>query len=517
MKKTSLLIALTLFLICFQGVFAFEEKSCGVYFTYAYCHNCESTDPVVLENWTRDYRDIVIIEYYFDDWMAENGLVLRDYSGKYSTRVSVPQLFISEENIPLGAILIPASLDELAGTNNPCLLLDGPTQFSELDFDALPGKPKIWANNRMIERVMETESDSLFLKTLLFSENPKAELENSGYPFKPINKKTVPIAFGSIEFENAIEIGGSWIFYINGDLTDLNENIVQPTPTSTQSIEKEKNSIELPFFGKINKDEISLPALTLMLGLIDGFNPCAFFMLTILLSTMMLARSRKRILVTGLVFIFFSALIYFISMTIWFEVIQHLLDVAIIAVIIGIIASIAGIINIKDYFFFKKGISLTLPTNQKERFMKKVKELSSSESLWGLALGTALLAATVNLYELLCTVGFPVIFVGILKLRGIIGIERFFYLALYCFVYILPLIAIVLIFAFTLGKMKFGVNWVKRLKLVSGLMIFFLGVTMLIDRNAIFRDILIPFYLILLAVIISMAIFTINKKISGNW
>jgi len=512
MKKTSLLVALALFLICFQGVFAFEEKSCGVYFTYAYCHNCESTDPLVLVNWTKEHNDIAIIEYYFDDWMAVNGLVLRDYSGKYSTRNSVPQLILSEENTPLGAILVPASLGELVGKNNPCLLLDGPTQFSELDFDALPGKPKIWANNRMIKRVMETESDSLFLKTLLFSENPKAELENSGYSFKSINKKTAPIAFGSIEFENAIEIENSWVFYLNEDLTDLNENIIQST-----SIAKENNSIELPFFGAINKEEISLPILTLMLGLVDGFNPCAFFMLTILLSAMMLARSRKRILVTGFVFIFFSALIYFISMTVWFEVIQHLLDVALIAITIGVIASIAGIINIKDYFYFKKGISLTLPTSQKERFMKKVKELSSSESLWGLALGTALLAATVNLYELLCTVGFPVIFVGILKLRGVIGIERFFYLALYCFVYILPLIAIVLIFAFTLGKMKFGVTWVKRLKLVSGMMILFLGITILIDRNAIFRDILIPFYLIALAIVVSLAIFAVKKHFFKKW
>lgn len=272
----------------------------------------------------------------------------------------------------------------------------------------------------------------------------------------------------------------------------------------------------MPFFGEIDSSQISLPVLTFMIGIADGFNPCAFFILTFLLSAMLLVQSRKRILVVGLIFIFFSALIYFLFMGAWLNVFLFVEEILFLTLIAGGIALIAGAINVKDYFFFQKGFSLTLPKSQKNRFMKKVNELIQTKSMLPLAIGTIILAVTVNLYELLCTVGFPMVYIRILTLRELPALEYYLYLAFYNLVYILPLLIIVLVFAITLGAKKFSVEWVKRLKLVSGLMISFLGIV-LIFMPELLENIFTSFEILALAVLVSIAVMGVRKALTSEW
>jgi len=188
-----------------------------------------------------------------------------------------------------------------------------------------------------------------------------------------------------------------------------------------------------------------------------------------------LAGARKKILLVGGVFIFFSALFYFLFMSVLLNVFQLGGKVAILTIIAGLIAVFAGLVNIKDYFYFQKGISLTLPKGHKERFLAKVKNLSLAKSTMALVSATAIIAATVNVYELLCTFGFPMVYTRILTLRELSSFKYYLYLIFYNLVYILPLGGIVLIFAVTLGRKTFSQLWVRRLKLVSGFMILFIN------------------------------------------
>ena len=264
------------------------------------------------------------------------------------------------------------------------------------------------------------------------------------------------------------------------------------------STEIDEEIIEIPLFGRVNAKEMSLPTLTGMIAAADAFNPCAFFILTFLLSAMLYAKSRKRILMVGGIFVFFSGLIYFLFMCAW-------LNVFLLAGEIMILTMIAGIINIKDFFFFKKGISLTLPTSQKLKFFERVKGLVQARSSIALAVGTVILAVTVNMYELLCTVGFPMVYTRVLTLHNLPTLQYYLYLIFYNIVYVIPLAVIVVIFAVTLGSRKFTERGVRNLKLVSGLMIFFLGL-MLLFKPSMLENILASFGVIVAAVVISGAI-----------
>ena len=224
-----------------------------------------------------------------------------------------------------------------------------------------------------------------------------------------------------------------------------------------------------------------MPILTFLIGLADGFNPCAFFVLTFLLAALIgLAGARKKILLVGSIFIFFSALFYFLFMSVLLNVFQLGGKITILTLIAGAIAVFAGIVNIKDYFFFQKGISLTLPKSHKEKFLARVKNLSLAKSTLALIGATAIIAATVNIYELLCTFGFPMVYTRILTLRELPPFKYYLYLIFYNLVYVIPLEIVVLIFAITLGRKTFSQLWVRRLKLISGFMILFLGLVLML-------------------------------------
>jgi len=386
----------------------------------------------------------------------------------------------------------------------------------------------IWANQRVLIKLNENEW--LFqwngkspprtigkekitqkeLKELLFTEDIFEKLKNRAFDIvKPQKVEFSGSAFPSsgfvpyAEFENAIKI-------------KVSENLIASKPEENQNPKEEINqkpeeeAINLPFIGKIETKKFSLPILTFLIALADGFNPCAFFVLTFLLAALIgLSGARRKILLVGGIFVFFSALFYFLFMSVLLNVFQLGGKITILTIIAGLIAIFAGIVNIKDYFYFQKGISLTLPKSHKEKFIQRVKNLSLAKSNLALILSTTIIAVTVNIYELLCTFGFPMVYTRILTLRNLPSFKYYLYLIFYNLVYVIPLLFIVLIFAFTLGRKTFSQTWVRRLKLVSGLMILFLGLILML-KPKLLESILTAFAVLLFAIIISAIIILID-------
>jgi len=504
-----MLIILFLFIILnLNGIIAQNEqnynKNVIVYFTSLNCPNCAITDPEVLGKWPKQYDDLVLIEYFFEKWTDENSILLGKYSEKYNSISAVPNLFLNETKNYLGRInVLKANENFDLLENNPALLLEKSVSFNELNLNELPNKPKIWTDNRVLIKTGNKEISSDFLKSLLFSENLDEILRDSDYVLTEVTPEPLLISEGEIIFENAINIENSWILEFN-DGTSFN----LPKTNIT-----EENFIKIPLIGEVDISKFSLLFITILIGLADGFNPCAFFILTFLLATMLYAVSstkeknekRKRLAIVGGVFIFFSALVYFLFMSLWLNIFLYAKEIVLLTFVAGGIAIFAGIINIKDYFYFKKGISLTLPKSQKNRFIKKVEKLTKVKSLWALLIGTIIIAFTVNFYELLCTVGFPMVYLGTLATKQISSISYYLYLLLYNFCYIIPLLIIVLIFIVTLGAREFNKRNVQRLKLISGFMILFFGL-ILIFKPEVLEKIVTPFISIIAAIFISLGI-----------
>lgn len=238
--------------------------------------------------------------------------------------------------------------------------------------------------------------------------------------------------------------------------------------------------VDLPFVGRLDAAKVSLPLLTVVLGGLDSFNPCAFFVLFFLLSLMIHARSRGRMLLIGITFVIFSGLIYFVFMAAWLNLFILTGQLAAITVAAGVVALVVAVINIKDYFFFAKGVSLSIPEQAKPKLFERMRNLLKAQSIISMLAGTAVLAIAANSYELLCTAGFPMVFTRALTLQKLPTASYYLYLALYNVIYVVPLLAIVVFFTITLGTRKLTEWQGRKLKLISGLMMFMLGAVLLV-------------------------------------
>jgi len=235
-------------------------------------------------------------------------------------------------------------------------------------------------------------------------------------------------------------------------------------------------TFEIPGIGSMDAQDMSLPLLTVVLGGLDGFNPCAFFVLFFLLSLLIHAKSRARMALIGGIFVFFSGLIYFIFMAAWLNFFLIVGNLELITTVAGIIALIVGIVNIKDFFWFKRGLSMSIPESAKPKLFTRMRGLIKATELPSMILGSAVLAIAANAYELLCTAGFPMVYARVLTLSELSGSEYYMYLALYNIVYVMPLSVIVIAFTWTLGARKLKQSEGESLKLLSGNMMTALGV-----------------------------------------
>ncbi len=328
--------------------------------------------------------------------------------------------------------------------------------------------------------------------------------QSTGVPVTFINTEV----FAGFDDRKAREIESRIQFCIRNKKT-----CIDPSEKTDRPVSPDKRQIiTVPLLGDIDASEISLPVMTVILGGLDSFNPCAFFVLFFLLSLLIHAKSRKRMFLIGGTFVFFSGFIYFVFMAAWLNLFLITGQLRTVTVIAGAVALTVALINIKDFFFFSKGVSLSIPEKAKPKLFERMRNLMKSTSVLSMMAGTVVLALAANAYELLCTAGFPMVFTRVLTLQKLSTAGYYLYLLLYNCIYVLPLASIVVIFTVTLGARKLSEWQGRRLKLLSGLMMFFLGLILLIDPallNNIFASVGL---LAAVLIIFSLTVF-ITKKI----
>jgi len=249
--------------------------------------------------------------------------------------------------------------------------------------------------------------------------------------------------------------------------------------TASPPVAPAATTLSLPWLGQIDPHRLSLPLLTVALASLDAFNPCAFFVLLFLLSLLVHARRRRRMLLIGGVFIITSGIVYFLFMAAWLNAFRLVGELHWVTGLAGALAVVIGALNVKDYFWFNQGPSLSIPATAKPDLFRRMRGLLSADSLPTLLFGTVTLALAANSYELLCTVGFPLVYTRTLTLNSLSSSGYYFYLALYNLIYIIPLLLILLVFIWTLGSRKLQETEGRVLKLGSGNMMWLLGLMLL--------------------------------------
>jgi glutaredoxin len=238
--------------------------------------------------------------------------------------------------------------------------------------------------------------------------------------------------------------------------------------------------IEIPWIGPLNVRDIGLPMFTVLIGLLDGFNPCAMWVLLFLLSLLVTLRDRVRMAAVAGTFVLISGVVYFAFMAAWLNVFLIIGFSRTIQVLLGCIALVIGTVHIKDFFAFGSGISLSIPESAKPGLYAKMRGVLNARSWAEILLGVATLALLVNAVELLCTAGLPALYTHVLTLQGLSGSEYYAYLVLYNLAYILDDGLMVAIAVLTLSRYKLQEREGRWLKLGGGAVMAALGLILLV-------------------------------------
>jgi hypothetical protein len=242
-----------------------------------------------------------------------------------------------------------------------------------------------------------------------------------------------------------------------------------------------EDAIDLPWLGRIQASTLGLPLFTIAVGLVDGFNPCAMWVLLFLLSVLVNLHSRWKILAVAGTFVVISAAAYFAFMAAWLNVFLWVGLLPWVRVTLALFAIAMGVIHVKDFFAFKQGVSLSIPESAKPGIYERVRRIVTAENIAGAVMGAAVLAVLVNMIELLCTAGLPALYTQILTAQQLPMLLNYSFLLLYIAAYMLDDTLMVGLVVVTLERHKMQETHGRWLKLVSGSVILLLGVVMLVQ------------------------------------
>jgi len=252
---------------------------------------------------------------------------------------------------------------------------------------------------------------------------------------------------------------------------------ISPEPEPSGAAPSEE--IELPYFGSVRLSDWGLPLFTVIIGLVDGFNPCAMWVLVFLLSVLVNVRDRVRIFAIAGTFVLISGLAYFAFMAAWLNLFLLLGVLRPMQIALGMLALVIGVINVKDFFAFKRGVSLSIPESAKPDIYDRVRRIVSARSLTVAVSASVVLAVIVNTVELLCTAGLPALYGEILTLQKLPWWQNYAYLGLYITAYMFDDALLLAGFLITLSHRKLQEREGRWLKLISGLVILLLGAVMI--------------------------------------
>ncbi len=265
------------------------------------------------------------------------------------------------------------------------------------------------------------------------------------------------------------------------DIVDGTVTIEQVLEAREAKKKYQNTTITVPLFGKVDLQNKSLFITTVIIGLVDGVNPCSLWVLTMLLAMVIHTDSRKKTLIIGLVYLFITAAIYALFILGVFSLLSYVRYMKWIQIGVAFITLVLGLINLKDYFFFKQGVSLTIDDEKKPGLYKKMRNvLKNTDNVWAMIGATIVLAAGVSLVEFSCTAAFPVIWSNILSSHGVTKLEFAMHLLLYMLLYQLDELIIFLAVVVTMKSKRMEEKHGQVLKLFSGCLMVALSIVMIV-------------------------------------
>lgn len=263
-----------------------------------------------------------------------------------------------------------------------------------------------------------------------------------------------------------------------------NDNNVNNDDKNDQK--EDKTIYDIPLIGKVDIKKVSVLLVSIVIGLVDGFNPCAMWVLLFLISTLLGMKDRKRMWIIGLTFLLTSALVYMVIMLGWLEIVVNITTSILIRNIIAVIAVIGGLINLRTFIKSKKTSGCTIiDDNKRTKVFEKIKSFTKEKSLFLALLGVITLAIGVNVVELACSAGLPLVFTQVLAVNNITGLNALMYVLVYIFFFLIDDLLIFIIAMTTLKLTGISNKYAKYSHLVGGILMVLIGLLLLIKPELI--------------------------------
>lgn len=328
----------------------------------------------------------------------------------------------------------------------------------------------------------------------------------NGVPFTVIGKKTI---VGYADGVTDEQIKDAINYYLNNDYRDYageitgkvkkNEVKEDTTKDESKAEDKKENKIEkaddtkdsdqtdenvtVPVLGKINAKKVSLPILAVVLGFVDGFNPCAMWILIFLITMLFNMKDRKKMWILGLTFILTSGIVYLMFMLAWLNLATFISKIAFIRLLIAVIALVVGLINVYKYIdALKKKDEGCDVVDKKDRkkIMEKIISITHEKKFIIALLGIMVLAASVNIIELMCSIGIPLLFTQILAMNNLSTFSYMIYMFIYIFFFLIDDIVIFVISMVTLKVTGLSTKYTKYSHLIGGIIMLIIGLLLII-------------------------------------
>ena len=348
-------------------------------------------------------------------------------------------------------------------------------------------------------KVKSYEVSKSFSNSVLFSDIGKyLDADTRGVPFTVIGSNHYA-GFGSaettgkvfIELIESVESGEDYDilekFFKEREGENVEESVKDDDSGNDEkdnNDQKEPNLIpdelNLPLVGNINPKTLSLPVLTVVIAVVDGFNPCAMWVLLFLISLLLGFKDRKRMWILGLTFIVASAFVYFLFMAAWLNFFLFFGFIVWVRILVGLVALYFGYRNIKSYFDDKAGGCEVTKDEKRIKTLQKIKDITQKENLVPALAGIILLAFAINLIEAVCSAGLPAIYTQILTMNDLSTTQYYLYIIFYQIIFMLDDMAVFVIAMVTLNSIGIESKYARWSKVIGGVIMLLIGLLLIL-------------------------------------
>jgi hypothetical protein len=303
----------------------------------------------------------------------------------------------------------------------------------------------------------------------------------SGVPFTIIGRQYFPGYSGDETHGAAME--EAVLYCLDNPCPDVMQSMfeLESSEQMNQEISGNLNleKFNLPFFGEVNLKTFSLPVLTIVLGALDGFNPCAMWALVFLIGLLLGMKDKKKMWILGTAFIVTSAAVYYLFLAAWLNVLLFIGLILWVRLLIAIVALGGGAYSLKDFFTNKDAVCNVGDMQKKQKTFSKLRNIVKSNNFWLALGGIIVLAVAVNMIELICSAGIPAVYTQVLIMSSLPTWHYYMYILLYIVIFMLDDLIIFFIAMITLQATGLTTKYSRFSRLIGGILMILIGLLLI--------------------------------------